>query len=93
MLFRSTGSGSIRIGQSGAGIEIDGGGNVSMFGKTVTLEGKNGVKFKGKVNWEIGAGAALSLAALPALAIFNQPACRQCMLDMAGSHTAVGVRA
>ena len=59
-----TGSGSIRIGQSGAGIEIDAGGKVSMFGKTVTLEGKNGVKFKGKVNYEIGAGGSLSPTAL-----------------------------
>ena len=82
-----TGSGSIKIGQSGAGIEIDGGGNVNMFGKTVTLEGKNGVKFKGKVNYEIGAGGSLSPATLVPLTFspikLLEAVCIQCLLNAA----------
>jgi type VI secretion system secreted protein VgrG len=64
-----TGSGNIKIGQSGAGIEIDAGGNVKLFGKQVTIDGANGVKLKGKVNWEIGAGGSLSPTALAPLLI------------------------
>jgi len=68
-----TGSGSIRIGQSGAGIEITGGGDVKLYGKQVTIDGTNGVKFKGKVNYEIGAGGSLSPKALVPLAVSAIP--------------------
>jgi len=41
--IKGTGSGSIKIGQSGAGIEIDAGGNVKLYGKAVTIGGSSGV--------------------------------------------------
>ena len=84
-----TGSGSIKIGQSGAGIEITSGGDVKLYGKQVTIDGANGVKLKGKVNWEIGAGGSLSPAALAPLTIspikLLEYVCVQCMLNAAKS--------
>jgi type VI secretion system secreted protein VgrG len=71
--IKGTGSGSIKIGQGGAGIEIDAGGNVKMYGKTVTLAGNSGVKFKGQVSYMIGAGGSLSPAALAPLTVSNIP--------------------
>ena len=71
--IKGTGSGSIKIGQSGAGIEIDSGGNVKLFGKAVTINGNNGVKLKGMVNWERGAGGSLSATALVPLAVSAIP--------------------
>jgi type VI secretion system secreted protein VgrG len=63
------GGGSIKIGQKGAGIEITAGGDVKLFGKKVTIDGKDGVKIKGKVEYKIAKGGSLSLAALVPLAV------------------------
>jgi type VI secretion system secreted protein VgrG len=71
--IKGTGSGSIKIGQSGAGIEIDAGGNVKMYGKQVTISGGSGVKLKGQVSYSIGAGGSLSPKTLAPLAVSNIP--------------------
>jgi type VI secretion system secreted protein VgrG len=63
------GGGSIKIGQKGAGIEITAGGDVKLFGKKVTIDGKDGVKIKGKVEYKIGSGGSLSPKALVPLEI------------------------
>jgi type VI secretion system secreted protein VgrG len=49
--IKGTGAGSIKIGQSGAGIQIDAGGNVKLYGKQVTISGSSGVKLKGQVSY------------------------------------------
>ncbi|MDO8989133.1 MAG: type VI secretion system tip protein TssI/VgrG [Sideroxyarcus sp.] len=71
--IKGTGMGSIKIGQSGAGIEIDAGGNVKMYGKAVTISGGNGVKLKGQVSYAIGAGGSLSPKALAPLTLESVP--------------------
>ena len=71
--IKGTGSGSIKIGQGGAGIEIDSGGKVKLYGKKVTIDGGNGVKLKGKVSYEIGKGGSLSASALTPLDASHVP--------------------
>jgi type VI secretion system secreted protein VgrG len=66
------GGGSIKIGQSGAGIQIDAGGNVNLYGKAVTISGNSGVKLKGQVSYGAGAGS-LSLTALTPLDASHVP--------------------
>ncbi len=67
--IKGNGGGSIKIGQNGAGLEIDPAGNVKLYGKAVTINGNNGVKLKGNINQAIGGAAALSLASLVPLAV------------------------
>ena len=71
--IKGSGSGSIKIGQGGAGIEVDAGGNVKLYGKQVTISGGNGVKLKGQVSYTIGAGGSLSPKALPPLDASHVP--------------------
>jgi hypothetical protein len=66
--IKGTGAGTIKIGQSGAGIQIDGGGNVKLYGNTVTVTGSSGVKIKGQVSYGSAVGS-LSPAALKPLMV------------------------
>ena len=71
--IKGNGGGSIKIGQNGAGIEIDPAGNVKLYGKAVTINGANGVKLKGNVNQKIGAGGSLNPKALAPLTLASVP--------------------
>ena len=70
--IQGQGGGSIKIGQSGAGLQIDAGGNVKLYGKAVTINGGSGVKLKGNVSYGTAAGS-LSMQGLPPLSLFNKP--------------------
>jgi type VI secretion system secreted protein VgrG len=70
--IKGTGSGSIKIGQNGGGLEIDAGGNVKLYGKAVTISGGSGVKLKGQVSYGAGSGS-LSASALAPLAVSEMP--------------------
>jgi len=86
--IKGTGAGTIKIGQSGAGIQIDAGGNVKLYGNQVTISGSSGVKLKGQVSYAAAAGS-LSLAALKYLPIspikLLEGVCIQCLLNAAKS--------
>jgi len=89
--IKGTGNGTITFGQNGGGFSIDGGGNIKLFGNTVTVNGTDSVKIKGQVSYGSGSGAVLSAAALAPLTIspikLLENVCIQCMLNAGKSGT------
>ncbi len=71
--IQGNGGGDITLHQGGGGICVTADGNIKLFGNKVQLEGHNGVRFNGTVNYTIGSGAkpAPSVAALLKTTVFD----------------------